>query len=134
MTKPDTPLNLSEVIIQRSAVSITISWSQGLSDGGRPVLDYRVKYALSTSDTFIIASDSILTNTYTINGLQAGQIYKVTVESRNFLYYSDASTPIVVLCATKPSVPDTPTTINEYDYVIIDWEAPSENGLPITGY
>ena len=42
MTKPDTPINLSEVITLRSAVSITISWSEGLSDGGRPVLDYRV--------------------------------------------------------------------------------------------
>jgi len=89
---------------------------------------------LSTTDTLTVASDSILSTTYTINGLVAGQIYKITVESRNFLYYSDVSVPIVLLCATRPSVPATPTTINEYNYVIINWEAPLENGLPITGY
>jgi hypothetical protein len=72
--------------------------------------------------------------THTTTGLTTGNYYKFKVESRNYLYYSELSADIQILCATKPVVPDTPTSTNEANYVIIDWEAPFNNGIVISSY
>ena len=45
--------------------------------------------------------------------------------------YSDE---IVILCATVPEVPATPTTTNVLEQVVFDWSTPVNNGLPVTSY
>jgi len=40
LTFPDAPLYLEEVYSQRRATSIGLAWTEGLANGGAPVLDY----------------------------------------------------------------------------------------------
>ena len=40
ITYPDAPVNLHEVIAQRTPASITISWSEGQNNGGSEVYQY----------------------------------------------------------------------------------------------
>ncbi len=44
LTLPDAPTTLAETVSQRSSTSITFSWVAGPTNGGAPVLDYRVNY------------------------------------------------------------------------------------------
>ncbi len=41
---------------------------------------------------------------------------------------------MAILCATSPEKPTTPSTTVVADYVILNWNAPVENGSPIIGY
>ena len=43
-TMPDPPIQLQEVVAERSASSISISWAEGFNNGGADILDYRVNY------------------------------------------------------------------------------------------
>ena len=47
---------------------------------------------------------------------------------------SDFSNSITVLAAQTPDKPNTPTTSRLLDNVVIDWEAPNDNGSPIEKY
>ncbi len=42
ITNPDPPISLSEVVSLRTNTTLGLSWVNGLSDGGSPVLDYTV--------------------------------------------------------------------------------------------
>jgi hypothetical protein len=44
LTSPDMPINLEEIVANRTPTSISIQWEAGASDGGTQVLDYRVSY------------------------------------------------------------------------------------------
>lgn len=44
LTYPDAPINLIEVVANRTPTSITIEWVEGAANGGTTVLDYRVTY------------------------------------------------------------------------------------------
>jgi len=71
---------------------------------------------------------------FTATGLTYGNVYKFKVESRNLYGYSAYSEVVSILCATAPSTPDLPTSIVVADKVVINWNAPLDNGMPITGY
>lgn len=64
----------------------------------------------------------------------SGLYYKFKVEARNYLFYSDPSEFVQILCATRPSQPTQVETTNDADYIRVDWQAPDSNGLPITAY
>jgi len=42
--EPDAPFNLAKVTTSTSSSQITISWQEGLQNGGSSVLDYSVSY------------------------------------------------------------------------------------------
>ena len=44
LTKPDPPLALNENTAVRTATNIGLVWSEGTSNGGTPVIDYRIWY------------------------------------------------------------------------------------------
>lgn len=44
LTYPDAPVNLAEQVASRTASSISFTWEEGASNGGAPVLDYRVAF------------------------------------------------------------------------------------------
>jgi hypothetical protein len=44
LTYPDAPINVQETIASRTATSISLSWSAGVSNGGAFVEDYRISY------------------------------------------------------------------------------------------
>lgn len=61
-------------------------------------------------------------------------MYKFKIESRNYVYFSDPSAEVEILCAAKPDIPTKPISSNNNDLISVDWDAPSNNGLPITSY
>ena len=44
ITNPDSPINLYETESARTPTSITLSWTEGLTNGGSTVIDFRVNY------------------------------------------------------------------------------------------
>jgi len=43
-TNPDAPISLIEDLSGRSLNSIAFTWKEGASNGGSPVIDYRIYY------------------------------------------------------------------------------------------
>jgi hypothetical protein len=39
---PDAPISITEIAAQTTAYQIGLSWSDGVLDGGSPVIDYRL--------------------------------------------------------------------------------------------
>ena len=133
MTNPDAPILVAENPSLRSASSISLTWSDGPSNGGDSIIDYRIQMAQG-DDVYSEVATGVTTRYHTVTGLQAGLTYKFKIESRNVVYYSSPITPVEVLCATKPGIVATPTTTNSNSVIVFDWEAPANNGLPITSY
>lgn len=48
LTIPDAPVALAEVYSERTATALGISWSDGASNGGAAIFDYRVSYDQGT--------------------------------------------------------------------------------------
>jgi hypothetical protein len=105
----------------------------GESDGGAPEIDYRINFDQAIG-SYIIRASGIATKSYTTTGLTAGLTYKFKVEARNSFDYSAYSQEISIICATIPSIPATPTTSNINANILVDWVAPSNNGLVINSY
>jgi hypothetical protein len=133
ITYADPPYNLLESTHLRTADTITFSWTEGVSDGGTPVMDYRISSDSAIGLWSEIAS-GITTEYYTVTGLTAGLTYKFRIEAQNAFGYSAHSSETSILCATVPSKIQTPTTTNAGPNIIFDWDEPSNNGLPITLY
>jgi hypothetical protein len=53
LTYPDTPLNFARDSVLNTANSITLTWSEGVADGGTNVLDYVLYYTLTTDYTIL---------------------------------------------------------------------------------
>lgn len=133
ITYPDAPISLTETIASRSPTSITFSWTEGPSNGGSAVLDYRITYDQSTG-SFIELDNAVLSTSFTATSLTFGLTYTFRVEARNEFGYSSESEDISILCAAVPVAPLQPTTTIAADHVIFDWAEPVANGKPITGY
>lgn len=71
---------------------------------------------------------------YTVSGLTLGTTYLFTVEARNTNGYSTESSEVTILHAMAPETPSTPTSSNSGTNVLIDWNAPSDNGSTISSY
>jgi hypothetical protein len=133
MTKPDPPISLQEDVTQRHPTAITFSWVDGASNGGDTIIDYRISYAQETS-VYTVLAVGITDKFFTAVGLQTGLVYKFKVEARNYVFYSQASALVSILCATIPDVPAKTSTANDGDYITVYWAEPANNGLEITGY
>lgn len=130
LTNPDAPLSLSEVVASRAATSITISWTAGIKNGGAPVLDYTIYYKQSGGSftTLKVGEKSL---TYTATGLTSGIRYQFYVLARNTFGPSVASSTLDILCATLPGIPTGVQTSNLANTVVLNWNLPPNNGLPI---
>ena len=133
LTYPDTPVNVVEIIADRTPTTISIEWNEGPENGGTPVLDYRVSYDQATGEYVVLAS---MINALKIqaSALTTGLTYKFKVEARNSYGFSAYTSEVAILCAAEPSQPDAPVTQVVNDEVIVEWTAPSDNGTPITYY
>ena len=107
---PDSPsqlLNLPEVT---SANQIGITWTDGKSDGGAAVIDYRIQYDQSTG-TWIELASGIQVKYYTTTvSLIQGHLYSFKVQSRNSVGYGEFSSILTVLAAQLPNQPSSPAT------------------------
>lgn len=134
MREPDAPISLSEDLQGKTSTTINLIWADGVSNGGTPVIDYRVNMREQGSGDFTPVADSILTQAYTITGLTLGITYEFRVESRNAIGYSPTSDVFTILHALAPVTPDAPVTSNSGQDILISWTAPSNNGAAITSY
>ena len=133
ITTPDTPTDLTEDDTQRTKSVLAITWSAPTFTGGSALLDYNVFISASGGQYNLLASN-VAQQTYTATGLTFGITYSFVVEARTSYGVSLQSAPIDLLCAFIPEPPQTVTTLNENEYVRVDWSEPVANGSPITAY
>lgn len=100
---PDAPTSLQEDTAQRTATSLALQWTAPASDGGSPVLDYRIQYREQGGTYSDLATLNALT--YLATGLTSGITYDFRVEARNQFGYSQPSTELTLLAAYIPVVP-----------------------------
>ena len=78
---PTAPLNLNGTV---SGTSVNLTWSAPASDGGSPLIDYKVEYKRSTDGAWQIFDDGIGKNlNATVTGLDAGTSYDFRVSGIN---------------------------------------------------
>jgi hypothetical protein len=98
LTTPDVPLNLVEVAASKSATSISVSWQEGVQNGGTSVIDYTLSYQeVETLSELEIAG--IVGTQQTIEGLDAGLTYTIKVKARNAFGFSEYTSSLAILCA-----------------------------------
>jgi hypothetical protein len=133
ITYADAPKDLAEDVSRRTSSSITFSWHEGDNNGGSDVIDYRLSFDQATG-SFVVLAASVTGLEYTATGLTFGETYTFKLEAQNAFGYSAYSEEIAILCAARPEKPEAPTSTVVNDYVIVNWDTPVDNGMPITGY
>ncbi len=113
-TVPGPPRNLAGA---PTTSSVALSWEAPSSDGGSPIVNYRVQYRVHGTNTWAEYShpESIATN-YTITGLASGTSYDFQVSAINAVGQStwvlgiyDVLVPGNPTNPTDPTIPTTPT-------------------------
>lgn len=105
---PDAPISLAENIAVRTTTTDGLTWSNGLEDGGQPVIDYRVNRRELGDVDYIVVATGVTTQSHTVTDLVLGTTYEFTVESRNLVGYSLVSASLTILHAIPPNQPDVP--------------------------
>lgn len=113
---------------------IGLTWYEVAEDGGRPVLDYRLWYAIGLDGTFNVLADGLTDKDYLLTGLTTGVWYKFKVQARNEIDYGDLTEELVIRAAQPPSTTAKPVTSWSPDDVTITWGEPAINGDEITSY
>jgi len=98
LTYPDVPINLVNVPSITNSRQIGLLWSEGVSNGGSEVIDYRITYRVS-GEIFTNIVSGIIGTTYTEMGLDPGTLYNFKVQARNIYGLSDYSAEILILAA-----------------------------------
>jgi hypothetical protein len=75
---------------------IGVQWTEGLYDGGSPVLDYQVEVTdeLGSVSNYVVAELKFL-----VTGLAPGNIYTFVVKTRNLVGQSLESNAVQILAA-----------------------------------
>lgn len=117
---PDSPIEVTNDPTITSSYKIGFNWQDGVSDGGSPVVDYKITWDQSTGQwvdlTEFLVAQSFETTT---EPLISGREYKLKVFARNTVGYSLASDIITILVAQIPDTPQAPTTSISNDDVLI---------------
>lgn len=133
ITNPDPPISLAEIFSSRTATTLRISWQDGPSNGGSPIIDYAV-YSDQGLLTWTLLQTGVTTREYLATGLTIGVRYQFYVRSRNVFDFSASSVPVTILCAAAPLAPPAPTTVAVLDQIQISWSDGSNQGSSITSY
>lgn len=72
LTAPDFPVSVQEFYAQRTATTLAVEWLPGSSDGGSPIIDYRITYQTGVTTTVV---ENVLTSPYTAESLVTGSNY-----------------------------------------------------------
>jgi hypothetical protein len=108
---PSAPVGLADNTGVTDASKIGITWRNGISTGGSPILDYRISYD-QASGSYVVLQSGVTTKSYTTSVLLTpGQTYKFKVEARNQVGYSQLSQSVSILCAQPPDQPGAPTVV-----------------------
>ena len=87
---PDAPLDLANNPLVTSAGLIGLTWSQGVYNGGSPVIDYRVSIMFGTN-TYTVLASNVVQAFYSVSSLTPHTLYTFTVEERTLVGYSPFS-------------------------------------------
>lgn len=124
---------MADNTVVTTATRIGIVWQEGDSDGGTPVIDYRVSWDQGTG-SWVVRQSGLSTLSYSASSLITGTVYQFRVEARNAYGYSLYSTEVSVLAASPPSTPIAPSTAISGSNVVVTWSKPTENGAPVESY
>ena len=116
---PDSPTGLTE--LETTPESVLLQWLVGQSDGGLPVIDYRIVNVGSGEG--VVLAEGISVTLYNLTELDVG-IYSLAVESRNENGYSMSSAPVTVYILEPLESPHTPVTLNQGVNVKVLWFDP----------
>lgn len=84
MLVPNLPVNLQNNPAITLATRIGLTWSDGTSSGGVPILDYQVWYDQGIlNSNLILLAQNLTTKSYTAIGLTEGTFYVFKVAARN---------------------------------------------------
>lgn len=84
------------MVIERTNVSLFITWNSPASDGGSPITDYRVQ--IQNQRTNVISSDFVgLVNEFNITNLDPFTNYSIRVAAINDIGRGD---PIIIVADT----------------------------------
>lgn len=103
---PEAPINLANNVAITTAYQIGLTWDQGVYNGGSAVIDYRLSYKESTSNSFTYYATDLTNTQLTVVGLTPGILYDFKLESRNVKGYSPESGEIRILAAQIPDQPE----------------------------
>lgn len=109
-TVPDAPIDVTATAGEESA---RVTWSPPVSDGGSPVIGYRVTTAPAATGC---ATDGV--TACTLTGLDAGTTYAVTVIALNAAGESASSLPVTVTPREEPSILITGSRTGKQDRLI----------------
>ena len=85
---PSAPVGLADSTAVTTASVIGLTWNNGVSTGGSPIIDYRVSYDQSTG-VYKVLDSGIADRSYqTTVTLTPGATYNFKVEARNSVGYS----------------------------------------------
>lgn len=114
-----------------------MTWFKAEFEGGSPVEDYTITYAIDDgNDNYSELASGVTSTSYTDTTVVMGTTYLFRVQARSAHGISDYSNVLSVLIASKPSRPDAPSTTwsDAADTVTVSWNEPETNGGPITLY
>jgi titin len=135
LTVPGAPANVSAVA-GSAAGSATISWTAP-SNGGSPILGYRIQAYLGSGTTSVAtAYPGPSATSFTMTGLSSGVAYTFTVAATNAVGWgSESARSVSISLYTVPGAPTSVQAVTDTTSVAVSWYAPSSNGgSPITGY
>lgn len=96
---PSAPVGLAFDDAITTASVIGLTWNNGVSTGGSPIIDYRISYDQSTGIWATLAT-GVIPRTYSTSvTLTAGATYRFKVEARNSIGYSLKSAEFAILAA-----------------------------------
>ena len=101
---PDSPTTLTNNVAVTASGIVGLIWTQGVYNGGSPVLDYSISIRLGTAAYTEIATGIALTS-YTASGLTPDSIYSFIVKARNLVGYGGYSAEVLIRAAAKPGTP-----------------------------
>jgi hypothetical protein len=133
LNTPDAPQSFMNNIGLHHKTQIGVTWYDGPEPGGRPILDYRLWYAVGLDSDYVILDDTLTVQYYTMTTIE-GQWYKFKVQSRNSQGYGEFAPELQIRSAQVPDIPGTPVTSWLPDDVTVTWTAPNHNGDEITHY
>jgi hypothetical protein len=116
---------------------IQLIWSNGVSNGGSPVIDYTINWDQGTGVWAVRQSNVNITSIFIT--LTANITFTFTVQSRNTQGLSPVSNDLSVMISSSsvaapvPSSPGTPVTTNSGTNIVITWTAPT-TGAPFVNY
>lgn len=113
--------------------NVTLTWLPPASDGGAPILKYRVYRGVTANDLALVTELGVVL-TYVDTGLDNGRQYYYQVAALN----AEGEGPRAMIFANPVAVPGAPQNVVALagpGNVTVNWSAPADTGgLPVLGY